>query len=82
LVAVFLGIAEAARNLFLGVLKSRRPTENRKAAIDRSAVHHAVAENEIDLTAARAMLERTGTMMDAFFAAQSPGREFANARDA
>jgi L-evernosamine nitrososynthase len=31
-----------------------------------------VAEIEIDLSASRAMVERTGTMMDAFFAAQSP----------
>jgi alkylation response protein AidB-like acyl-CoA dehydrogenase len=71
LAAVFLGIAEAARDIILQVLQGRRSTENRKAAIERSAIHHTVAEIEIDLTASRAMLERTGTMMDAFFAAQA-----------
>src|SRR5262245_14259015 len=67
LVAVFLGIAEAARDITLKILQGRRPAENRRAAIERSAVQHAVAETEIDLTASRAMLERTGTMMDTFF---------------
>jgi alkylation response protein AidB-like acyl-CoA dehydrogenase len=72
LVAVFLGIAEAARDITLKILQGRRATASRKAAIDRSAIHHIVAEIEIDLSASRAMVERTGTMMDAFFAAQSP----------
>jgi alkylation response protein AidB-like acyl-CoA dehydrogenase len=72
LVAVFLGIAEAARDIILQVLQGRRSTANRKAAIERSAIHHTVAEIEIDLAASRAMLERTGTMMYTFFAAQTP----------
>jgi alkylation response protein AidB-like acyl-CoA dehydrogenase len=72
LVAVFLGIAEAARSIILQVLQSRRSTADRKAAIDRPAIHHAIAEIEIDLAASRAMLERTGTLMDAFFASEPP----------
>ena len=68
LVAVFLGISEAARDIILESLRRHRPL-GRRPAIERSAIQHTVGEMEIDLAASRAMLERTAQEMDAFFAA-------------
>jgi alkylation response protein AidB-like acyl-CoA dehydrogenase len=63
LVAVFLGIAEAARDL---VVEPARGESGRKAA-DRASIRHLVAELEIDLAASRAMLARTAIASDALF---------------
>jgi alkylation response protein AidB-like acyl-CoA dehydrogenase len=57
LVASFLGIAEAARDIVLRQIASR-------GRGDRPAVQHLIAEIEIDLAAARAMLERSAMTMD------------------
>jgi L-evernosamine nitrososynthase len=69
LVSVFPGIAEAARDMILESLRRHRSPDSGRPAVERSAIQHTVAETEIDLAAARAMLERTAKGMDAFFAA-------------
>ena len=73
LVAAFLGIAEAARDLaVLAVTRRRGP--NSQPVAERPAIQHLIAEIEIDLAAARAMLARTATMADAFFSQHPAGR--------
>jgi alkylation response protein AidB-like acyl-CoA dehydrogenase len=57
LAASFLGIAETAREIVLRQVASR-------GRGDRPAVQHLIAEMEIDLAAARAMLERSAAIMD------------------
>jgi alkylation response protein AidB-like acyl-CoA dehydrogenase len=66
LVAVFLGIAEAAREHALTALRSR-------GGRDRRGIQHTVAEIEIDLAMARAMMSRTAMMLDAVFREHSAG---------
>jgi alkylation response protein AidB-like acyl-CoA dehydrogenase len=63
LVAVFLGIAEAARE---HVLASLQAGHGRRLA-ERRSVQHAVAEIEIRVATSRAMVARTGTTLDSFF---------------
>jgi alkylation response protein AidB-like acyl-CoA dehydrogenase len=63
LVAVFLGIAEAAREHVLASLK----TGHGRRLAERRSVQHAVAEIEIRLATSRAMVARTGTTLDSFF---------------
>ena len=63
LVAVFLGIAEAAREHVLASLKAGH---GRQLA-ERRSVQHAVAEIEIRVATSRAMVARTGTTLDSFF---------------
>lgn len=65
LVAAFLGIAEAARGIALGQIVAR-------GRGDVPAVRHLVAQMEIDLLAARAVVERTAAQMDTLFEAH-PG---------
>jgi len=62
LVAVFLGIAEAARALVLQQIGSR-------GRGDRPAIQHLVAEMEVSLAAARAALERSASIADRLFEA-------------
>jgi alkylation response protein AidB-like acyl-CoA dehydrogenase len=71
LVAVFLGIAEAARDYALGLVTSRRSRSGRVLA-ESPAIQHTVAEIEIDLAASRAMLARTAQAADALLAAHPP----------
>lgn len=63
LVAVFLGIAEAAREHGLAMLKTGRGGKPG----ERRAVQHAVAEMEIGLAMSRSMVARTGVTLDTFF---------------
>ncbi|MCB1741093.1 MAG: acyl-CoA/acyl-ACP dehydrogenase [Gammaproteobacteria bacterium] len=63
LVAGFLGIAESARTVIEAQLQGARKNAGRRPA-DRPAVQHTVARMEIDLAAARAMVERTARTTD------------------
>lgn len=63
LVAVFLGIAEAARE---HVLTSLKTGPGRRLA-ERPSVRHTVAEIEIRVATSRALVARAGTTLDAFF---------------
>jgi alkylation response protein AidB-like acyl-CoA dehydrogenase len=72
LLGCFLGIAEAARDLAVGLVTSRRSSRGRLLA-ETYAAQHTVAEMEIDLAACRAMLARTAVATDDFFAAHASG---------
>jgi alkylation response protein AidB-like acyl-CoA dehydrogenase len=74
LVAAFLGIAEAAQHLAVLTVTRRRRGENSRSVAERPAIRYLIAEIEIDLAAARAMLGRTATMADAFFSQHPAGR--------
>jgi len=69
LVAVFLGVAEAARDHIFAMLK----TERGRQLSERRSTQHAVAEIEIDLAASRAMISRTGTTLDTLFGSHPHG---------
>ena len=69
LVAVFLGIAEAARELVLATLKTGRGGR----LGERRSVQHAVAEMEIGLAISRSMIARTGVTLDTFFQGHGVG---------
>lgn len=73
LVGAFLGIAEAARDLAMTAVTSRRRGSSGRPQAERPAIQHLIAEIEIDLAAARAMLSRTAITMDAFFGLHPAG---------
>ncbi len=75
LVGAFLGIAEAARDLIIEMVKSRRKGVTGRTLAERYSIQHVIAEIEIDLTACRAMIERTAAMQDTFFHTHPGGSE-------
>jgi alkylation response protein AidB-like acyl-CoA dehydrogenase len=73
-----LGIAEAARNYIVDMARTRRRKPFDTPVAERPAVQHQIAEIEAGLTAARAVLTRTGAALDARL--ECPDDEL-NARD-
>ena len=69
LVAVFLGIAEAALEHVLATLKTGRGGR----LGERRSVQHAVAEMEIGVAISRSMIARTGVTLDTFFQGHGVG---------
>ena len=67
LVGAFLGIAEAARDMTVETVTTRRRGSSGRSLAERPSIQHLIAEIEIDLAAARAMLARTATAADEFF---------------
>jgi alkylation response protein AidB-like acyl-CoA dehydrogenase len=63
----FLGIAEAARDGVVALLTTPRHGPPGQPLAARHAMQHAMAEIEIDLATARAMLARSTTLADALF---------------
>jgi alkylation response protein AidB-like acyl-CoA dehydrogenase len=74
LVGAFLGIAEAARDAIVALVKTRRRGPSSRTLAARPAIQHTIAEIEIALAAARATLGRTATTADAFFSHHPAGR--------
>jgi len=74
LVGVFLGIAEAARDFIVESVTTRRRGSSGRSQAERPSIQHVIAEIEIDLAAARAMLARTATTADAFFSRHPAGQ--------
>jgi alkylation response protein AidB-like acyl-CoA dehydrogenase len=68
LVAIFLGVAEAAHEHVVELLRTRRKAPNNRTMAERPSAQWMVAENEIDLAACRAMLSRTCLGIDAALA--------------
>ena len=75
LVGAFLGIAEAARDQIVDLVKTRRKGSSGRILAERPAIQHTIAEIEIDLAASRAMLARTALITDGFYRAHSAGSE-------
>ena len=73
-VGAFLGIAEAARDLIVEAVKTRRGGRSGRSQAERPSIQHLIAEIEIDLAAARAMLARTAMTADAFFSRHPAGK--------
>jgi alkylation response protein AidB-like acyl-CoA dehydrogenase len=73
LVAASLGIAEAARDLIIDMVKTRRKAPSGRTLAERYPIQHIIAEIEIDLAACRAMLERTGRAVDTFYSEHGAG---------
>jgi alkylation response protein AidB-like acyl-CoA dehydrogenase len=71
LAATFLGMAESARDLAVD-LASRRKGPSGKPLAERIPIQQLIAEIEIDLAAARGVLERAGRFADAFFSTYAP----------
>jgi alkylation response protein AidB-like acyl-CoA dehydrogenase len=73
LCGAFLGLAEAARDYVVCTVKARRQSADGPLLAERYAVQHAIADIEVDLAAARAMLARTMTLADGLFQAYPAG---------
>ncbi len=71
--ASFLGIAEAARDLAVE-LAMRKKGPKGKLLAERIPIQMLIAEIEIDLAAARAVVDRTGRLADEYFATYAPGQ--------
>lgn len=63
--AAMVGIAEHARNLAIDLVKTRRKAPSNRLLAERTGIQYQVAEMEIDLATARAMIERTASVLDA-----------------
>jgi alkylation response protein AidB-like acyl-CoA dehydrogenase len=68
LLGVFVGIAEAARDLAVDAARTRRKAPDNRTLAERPPIRHTVACMEVDLVAARAVLDRVSGAVDAYFA--------------
>jgi alkylation response protein AidB-like acyl-CoA dehydrogenase len=68
----FLGIAEAARDLAVELAMRPKGPKGKRLA-DRIPVQQLIAEIEMDLAVARAMVERTGRQFESYFERTPPG---------
>jgi alkylation response protein AidB-like acyl-CoA dehydrogenase len=73
LVACFLGIAEAARSIAIEGVTTQRKGARAKLLAERIPIQQIIAEIEIELAAARAVVERYGLMADQYLATYGPG---------
>jgi alkylation response protein AidB-like acyl-CoA dehydrogenase len=73
LVAVFLGVAEAARELALASVKTQKRGTAGRPPSERPAVRHGIAQIEVELAAARAMVSRTAGVVGDYFASHRSG---------
>jgi alkylation response protein AidB-like acyl-CoA dehydrogenase len=71
--AAMVGIAEQARDLVLQTVTTRKKAPSNRLLSERTGIQYQVAEMEIDLATARAMIERSARTVDACFAEQADG---------
>ena len=64
--AAMVGIAEQARDLVVEQVTTRRKAPSNRILAERTGIQYQVAEMEIDLATARAMIERTASLVDAY----------------
>ncbi|HZI12984.1 MAG TPA: acyl-CoA dehydrogenase family protein [Myxococcus sp.] len=74
LLGAYLGVAEAARTLILPSLHKRRKAPADTPLAERAGVQRGVAELEVTLSSARAVLGRIGMLADTFFRGLAPGQ--------
>jgi alkylation response protein AidB-like acyl-CoA dehydrogenase len=74
LVPVFLGIAEAAHLHALDAARPRTTADDPSADMGRAGLTQLVAENERDLATCRAVVDRTGSLLDTFLMADDSPR--------
>ena len=73
LTVCFLGIAEVARDVAVEGVRTRKKGPRAKRLAERIPIQQLIAEIEIDLEAARAIVDRTGHMADAYRERYAPG---------
>lgn len=66
LISSFLGVAEAARDLSVKILKTQRKGLSAKLLAERIPIQQLVAEMEIDISTCRALVDRLGRVSDEF----------------
>ena len=66
LTAAMVGIAERARELVIEAVTTRRKAPSNRLLAERTGIQYQVAEMEIDLATARAMVERSAATVDAY----------------
>jgi alkylation response protein AidB-like acyl-CoA dehydrogenase len=66
LAATFVGIAEAARDIVVEMARTRRKAPSGRLIAERPTIQHFVAEMDVDLAICRAMLDRSGKLLDAY----------------
>jgi alkylation response protein AidB-like acyl-CoA dehydrogenase len=69
LTSSFLGIAEAAHRQAVTMAKKRTKAPSGRPIAERPGIQRLVAETEIDLATSRALVERTGRLLDEVFVA-------------
>ena len=69
--AAMVGIAEQARDLVVEQVMTRRKAPSNRILAERTGIQYQVAEMEIDLATARAMIERTASLVDAYLLSHS-----------
>ena len=75
LAAVFFGIAEAARDYVVELVRTRRKKPSGRTLAERPTIQHWIAEIEIDRIAAQSMLEACALRVDEFYEINPPGSE-------
>ncbi len=75
LASVFFGIAEAARDYAITQVRTRRKHPSGRTLAERPTIQHWIAEIEIDLITAQAVLEKCARRVDEFYRANPPGTE-------
>jgi alkylation response protein AidB-like acyl-CoA dehydrogenase len=72
LVGCFVGIAEAARDLVIDMVRTRTKAPRNRPIAERHGIQHQVAEMEADLATCRAHLSRQGQILDQELFVRSP----------
>ena len=75
LLGAFHGIAKAAHEVILNLVKTYRKAPSGRPVAERPAIQNVIAEIEIDISAARAVLAQFGLALDRFYQQSPPGTE-------